>query len=80
MDWDPLVKWLLLTLVVATLLGYVMVLFIVLKVQEKGPWADDPDASPFFNRALTDQPSRGHLVDHNALDELLRSDGRKRVS
>jgi len=76
MEWDPLVKWLLLTLAVATILGYVLVVLIVLKVQEKGPWAQSADASPFYNRVITDHPGQGLLADQGALVELLRSDAR----
>ena len=80
MEWDPLVKWILLILIVATVLGYVMVGAIVIKVQQKGPWAADPDASPYYNKAISDQSEPGRFVVHHWLGEIFDSDKRANVS
>ena len=78
MEWDPLVKWILLILAISTVLGYVMVGAIVLKVQEKGPWSPDPDASPYYNKVISDQSERGRFVVHHMLVEIF--DGGKRTN
>lgn len=48
--WDPVLKWLFISLFVLTGVGYLLVSLIVLKGQKKWVWAEDDN--PYWNQVV----------------------------
>ena len=68
--WDPVLRWLFISLFVLTGIGYLLVSLIVLKGQKKWVWAEEENN--FWNQ-VSENSTSAHLSATISLDQIVNT-------